>query len=229
MDWDFNEGEILLIDKPLDWTSFQVVNKVRWTISRKLGVKRIKVGHAGTLDPLATGLLMLCTGKKTKTIADLQGLDKTYCGQLKLGATTPCYDSELPEDASFPTEHINDVLLHQTTKQFVGEIAQLPPIFSAIKVGGQKGYKAARNGQAIDIKPRDIEIHRFEITKIAMPFVDFEVHCSKGTYIRSLAYDFGKAMSSGAYLTNLQRTSVGSYSLKDSWQLPDLIAAIENA
>lgn len=216
MEFQFKEGEVLLLNKPLHWTSFQVVNKVRWLIRQQLQVKKIKVGHAGTLDPLATGLLILCTGKKTKEIDKYQAQEKEYTGTLKLGVTTPSYDGETEENETFPTAHINEALIRENCEKFIGNIEQKPPIFSAIKVNGQKLYEKARKGETVTIKKREINISEFEITAIEMPYVSFRVVCSKGTYIRSLAYDFGQALNSGAYLTALCRTRIGPYSVNDS-------------
>lgn len=205
------EGHVFLIDKPLDWTSFDVVNKVRWNIRKAYNLKKIKVGHAGTLDPKATGLLIVCTGKFTKRIDEFQAQEKTYTGTIKLGVTTPTYDLESEENETFPTEHITNELIHEATKQFIGEIEQFPPMHSAIKVDGKRLYELAREGQEIERKARKITIEEFKITKIDLPFVDFEVKCSKGTYIRSLAFDFGKALNSGGYLTALRRTKIGDF------------------
>jgi tRNA pseudouridine55 synthase len=224
---DFISGTTLLIDKPPGWTSFDVVNKVRHRLRRITGVKRIKVGHAGTLDPMATGLLILCTGKFTKKLADFQGLDKEYTGTLLLGATTPSYDAETEVDQQYPTAHIDAALLEETRKSFLGDLQQIPPMFSAIKVDGQPLYKRARKGEIIEIKPRPVHIFDFELQRIALPEVDFRLHCSKGTYVRSLAYDFGKALGSGAYLTALRRTKVGTFRIEDAWDLPQLIDILD--
>lgn len=205
------EGHVFLIDKPLDWTSFDVVNKIRWNIRKTYDLKKIKVGHAGTLDPKATGLLLVCTGKWTKRIDEFQAQEKTYTGTIKLGVTTPTYDLESEEDQTFPTEHITEEIIHEATKKFIGEIEQFPPMHSAIKVDGKRLYELAREGQEIERKARKVTIHDFKITKIDLPFVDFEVNCSKGTYIRSLAFDFGKAVNSGGYLTALRRTKIGEF------------------
>ncbi|MBQ0148681.1 MAG: tRNA pseudouridine(55) synthase TruB [Flavobacteriaceae bacterium] len=205
------EGHVFLIDKPLDWTSFDVVNKIRWNIRKTYDLKKIKVGHAGTLDPKATGLLLICTGKLTKRIDEFQAQEKTYTGTIKLGVTTPTYDLESEEDQTFPTDHFTEEMIHEATKQFIGEIEQFPPMHSAIKVDGKRLYELAREGVEIERKARKITIHDFKITKIDLPFVDFECHCSKGTYIRSLAYDFGKALNSGGYLTALRRTKIGDF------------------
>ena len=208
---DYQNGQILLIDKPLQWTSFQAVNKMKWALKSNLGLKKIKIGHAGTLDPLATGLLIVCTGKFTKRINEIQGKQKEYTGTFHIGATTPSYDLETEIDQTFPTEHITSELIRSTTKQFLGEIDQKPPIFSAIKKDGVRLYEHARAGNEIEIAFRKTTIHEFEITRIELPEVDFRVVCSKGTYIRSLAYDFGMALNSGAHLTALRRTKIGEY------------------
>ena len=213
---DYKDGQILLIDKPLQWTSFQVVNKIRWLIRTNFGIKKIKVGHAGTLDPLATGLLIVCTGKFTKKISEIQGQVKTYTGVFTLGATTPSYDLETEVDQTFETGHITDTMIHETTTQFLGETEQYPPVFSALKKDGKRMYEYARKGEEITINPRKITIPEFEITKIRLPEVTFKVVCSKGTYIRSLAHDFGKALGSGAHLSALRRTHIGSYSVENA-------------
>lgn len=212
---DFLNGQTLLIDKPLEWSSFQVVNKLRWLIRKQFDIKKIKVGHAGTLDPLATGLLLICTGKFTKTINELQGQVKEYTGTINLGATTPSYDLETEVDQTYATEHITEALVYEATKQFIGEIDQFPPIFSALKKDGKRLYEYARNGEEVEVKPRRIEINEFEITKIDLENfkVDFRAVCSKGTYIRSLAYDFGKALNSGGHLSVLRRTKIGDYNV----------------
>ncbi|WP_106790918.1 tRNA pseudouridine(55) synthase TruB [Aquimarina sp. Aq78] len=213
---NYKDGQILLIDKPLQWTSFQVVNKLRWLIRKNFGIKKIKVGHAGTLDPLATGLLLICTGKFTKRIQEFQGQAKEYTGTILLGATTPSYDLETEIDKTFPIDHISEKTIHETTPLFIGEIDQYPPIFSALKKDGKRLYEYAREGETVEINSRKITINEFEITKIKLPEVDFRVVCSKGTYIRSLAHDFGKALNSGAHLTVLRRTKIGSFSVEDA-------------
>lgn len=214
---EYLEGQVLLIDKPLKWSSFQAVNKLKYLLINKVGLpKKFKIGHAGTLDPLATGLLLICTGKFTKRISELQGQAKEYTGTFYIGATTPSYDLETEIDQTFPTDHINEVLIHETVKQFLGEIDQKPPIFSAIKKDGVRLYEHARAGETVEIASRKTTIHEFEITRIAFPEVDFRVVCSKGTYIRSLAYDFGKAMNSGSHLTVLRRTKIGDYDVKNA-------------
>ncbi|OAB31279.1 tRNA pseudouridine synthase B [Flavobacterium fryxellicola] len=213
---DYQNGQILLIDKPLHWSSFQAVNKLKYALINKLGLpKKFKIGHAGTLDPLATGLLLVCTGKFTKRITELQGQAKEYTGTFFIGATTPSYDLETEIDQTYPTEHIDENLIHETVKQFLGEIDQKPPIYSAIKKDGVRLYEHARAGETIEIASRKTTIHEFEITKIALPTIDFRVVCSKGTYIRSLAYDFGKAMHSGSHLTVLRRTKIGDYDVNN--------------
>lgn len=210
------EGQILLIDKPLNWSSFQAVNKLKYILKRKYELpKKFKIGHAGTLDPLATGLLIVCTGKFTKKITEIQGQAKEYTGTFTVGATTPSYDLETEINETFPTEHITEALIWETTKQFVGEIDQKPPVFSAIKKDGIRLYEHARAGEEVEILSRKITIHEFEITRIALPEIDFRVKCSKGTYIRSLAYDFGMALNSGGYLSALRRTKIGDYSVEN--------------
>jgi tRNA pseudouridine55 synthase len=210
------EGKVLLIDKPLKWSSFQAVNKLKYILKRKYDLpKKFKIGHAGTLDPLATGLLIICTGKFTKSITEIQAQAKEYTGTIVLGATTPSYDLETEIDATFPTEHITDTLILETTKQFIGEIDQKPPVFSAIKKDGKRLYEHARAGEEVEIQSRKTTIHEFEITRIQLPEVDFRVTCSKGTYIRSLAFDFGLALQSGGHLSALRRTKIGDYSVEN--------------
>ena len=215
-DYEFKEGEVLLFNKPLHWTSFQLVNKVRWLVKRQLQIKKIKVGHAGTLDPLATGLMILCTGKKTKEIDQHQAAEKEYIGTLKLGATTPSYDGETAENQFFATQHITEGSIKKTMLTFHGNIQQIPPIFSALKVGGKKMYESARKGEKVAINPRSIHIKELEVLSINMPYITFKVACSKGTYIRSLAFDIGKALNSGAWLCKLQRTKIGEYSIDNA-------------
>lgn len=207
----FLEGETLLLDKPLNWSSFQVVNKLRWLIRQQYGIKKIKVGHAGTLDPLATGLLLICTGKSTKTINDLQGQIKEYTGTISLGATTPSYDLETEINGTFSVKHITPELIHESTKQFIGVVDQFPPVFSALKKEGKRLYEYARAGEQVEVKSRQIEIKEFDVTSINESEVSFRVVCSKGTYIRSLAHDFGKALNTGAHLSSLRRTKIGDY------------------
>ncbi|MDR7372549.1 tRNA pseudouridine(55) synthase TruB [Flavobacterium aquidurense] len=214
---EYLDGQVLLIDKPLKWSSFQAVNKLKYLLINKVGLpKKFKIGHAGTLDPLATGLLLICTGKFTKRISELQGQAKEYTGTFYIGATTPSYDLETEIDQTFPTEHIDEALIHETVKQFLGEIDQIPPIFSAIKKDGVRLYEHARAGETVEIASRKTTIHEFEITRIALPEIDFRVVCSKGTYIRSLAFDFGKALNSGSHLTVLRRTKIGDYDVKNA-------------
>lgn len=213
---EYQEGQVILIDKPLHWTSFQAVNKLKYTLINKAGLpKKFKIGHAGTLDPLASGLLIVCTGKFTKSISEIQGQAKEYTGTFYIGATTPSYDLETEIDQIFPTSHINEDLIHQTVKHFLGEIDQVPPIFSAIKKDGKRLYEHARAGEEVEIQSRKTTIYEFEITRIALPEIDFRVKCSKGTYIRSLAFDFGKAMESGSHLTALRRTKIGDYNVEN--------------
>ena len=215
------EGEILLINKPLKWTSFQVVNKIRWLIKTKFNIKKIKVGHAGTLDPLADGLLIICTGKMTKKIDQFQNLDKIYTGNFFLGATTPSYDLETEVNSVKPINNISEKLISKALKSFNGKITQTPPIFSAIKHKGKKLYEYARKGETVKIKEREVLIHEFIITKYQLPELSFLVKCSKGTYIRSLANDFGKKLKCGAYLSKLTRTAIGNHLLEDSISIED--------
>jgi tRNA pseudouridine55 synthase len=217
----FLNGEIILIDKPLGWTSFQVVNKIRWLIRSTYGIKKIKVGHAGTLDPLASGLLILCTGKMTKSIEQFMGQEKEYTGTFTLGATTPSYDLETEIDHTFPTDHITEELLQTTLDQFVGTIDQYPPVFSALKKDGKRLYEFAREGVEVEIPTRKVNIRSFELTQKAIPKVDFKVICSKGTYIRSLANDYGKALNSGAHLSALRRTRIGEFNIEHAISIED--------
>lgn len=221
---DYLTGQVLLIDKPLHWTSFQVVNKLRWEIRQTFKIKKIKVGHAGTLDPLATGLLIICTGKMTKEIDSYQAQVKEYTGTIVLGSTTPSFDLETEVNETFLTNHITEALIKETTKQFIGEIQQIPPVFSAIKKDGKRLYEFARAGEDVEIKSRSVTISEFEITNIDTSTalstgslnIDFRVVCSKGTYIRSLANDFGKALQSGAHLSALRRTKIGDFHVDNS-------------
>ena len=223
---EFLSGQVLLIDKPLSWTSFQVVNKLRWAIRQAFNIKKIKVGHAGTLDPLATGLLVICTGKMTKQIDMFQAQIKEYTGTIVFGSTTPSYDLETEINKTFSTKHITEELIYKTTKQFVGEIAQFPPIFSAIKKDGKRLYEFARAGETVEIKSRNITINTFEITKIALPEIEFRVVCSKGTYIRSLAHDFGKALNSGGHLSVLRRTKIGDFDVSNALSIEKFIKSL---
>lgn len=220
---EFKEGKILLIDKPLGWSSFQAVNKLKWAILKKFKIKKIKIGHAGTLDPLATGLLVICVGKFTKKIPELQGQIKEYTGTITLGATTPSYDLETEIDATFPTDHIIKEQIVEATQNFIGKTDQVPPVFSALKKDGKRLYEFAREGKEVEIKSRTVEINEFEITEISMPNVNFRVVCSKGTYIRSLAHDFGKTLNSGAHLSSLRRTKIGDFNV-DNAISPELFA-----
>ena len=225
----FKEGQVLLFDKPLNWTSFQLVNKVRWLIRKTFKIKKIKVGHAGTLDPLATGLLIICTGKFTKRIEEFMGQEKEYTGTIVLGATTPSYDLETEIDQTFSTAHLNDKLIKKTTAQFTGSIQQQPPVFSALKKDGKRLYEFARAGEEVEIPSRTVEVSAFEITRIELPEVDFRVRCSKGTYIRSLAHDFGKALNSGGHLSALRRTKIGDFDVVDATSLEAFEAALQQA
>ena len=218
---DFLDGQILLINKPLGWTSFDVVKKIKNLIRTKYNLKKLKVGHAGTLDPLANGLLIVCTGKFTKRISELQGQAKIYIGDITLGGTTPSYDLETEIDTKFETNHITENLIKETTAQFIGEIEQKPPIFSALKRGGERLYEKARRGESFEIESRKVSVHAFNIITIEMPKVSFEIKCSKGTYIRSIAYDFGTALNSGAHLSKLCRTDIGDYQLVDAIDVSD--------
>ena len=213
---EYQTGQVILIDKPITWTSFQVVNKVRWLIKQHYGIKKIKVGHAGTLDPLATGLLILCTGKFTKQIETYQAQHKEYTGTITIGSTTPSYDLETEVDATFDVSEISEAAIFENTKQFTGEIDQRPPIFSALKKEGKRLYEYARAGETVEIPTRKITISAFEITSIQMPEVHFRVACSKGTYIRSLAHDFGQALDNGAHLSALRRTKIGDFEVTNA-------------
>ena len=212
---DFIEGEVLYIDKPLHWTSFDVVNKTRNILRHSLGVKKIKVGHAGTLDPLATGVMILCTGKATKTIDSYLHKDKEYIATIKLGATTPSFDAETEENATFPTDHITRELVEETLKNFIGDIDQVPPLYSAIRIDGTRAYELARKDKDVAIKPRKVRIDAIELLDFALPYIRIRVACSKGTYIRSLANDIGAALQSGGYVSSLQRTKVGDVTIED--------------
>lgn len=223
---NFLEGETILVDKPLGWTSFDVVNKIRWNLKQALNVKNIKVGHAGTLDPLATGLLVLCTGKHTKRIEQLMGGMKTYTGTILLGKTTPSYDLESEYNAEFPTEHITSEILERARTQFLGNIQQIPPIFSAKQVDGKRAYDLARAGKVVELKANTIEITSFQIKTDRFPEIDFEISCSKGTYIRSIAHDFGKELNSGGTLIALRRTRSGEQKIEEAKSVDEWIAFI---
>lgn len=216
------EGQLILVDKPLEWTSFQVVNKIRWLIKKKHALKKIKVGHAGTLDPLATGLLIVCTGKMTKQIESLMGKEKTYTGTFVVGATTPSYDLETDINNRYEIDHITPKLIDQVRTQFIGSIWQKPPLFSAIKKNGKRLYEHARANEQIEVPAREVYIHKFELTRIDLPEIDFEIYCSKGTYIRSVAHDFGQALGSGAHLKKLCRTAIGQHQLENAYDLKTL-------
>ncbi len=211
---DFAAGEIIPIFKPYTWTSFQIVNKIRYHLSRKYNVKRFKVGHAGTLDPLATGVLLLCTGKATKRIEELQAQTKEYVAEIMLGATTPSFDMEHPVDATYPYEHITREMVEKRLEQFVGNIEQRPPLFSACKVDGKRAYDLARGGSDMQLAPKLIRIDNIELLEFNLPKIKISVTCGKGTYIRSLARDIGEALQSGAYLTALERTRIGEYNIE---------------
>lgn len=213
------KGQVLLIDKPLEWSSFQVVNKLRWLIRKEYKIKKIKVGHAGTLDPLASGLLIICTGKETKNITTYQAQEKEYTGTITLGATTPSYDLETEVDKTFPLDDLTEDLIRNTTAQFTGEIQQKPPIFSAIKKDGKRLYELARAGETTEIKSRTVTIHDFEITRIELPEIDFKISCSKGTYIRSIAHDFGAALNNGGHISALRRTAIGNYRVENAMSI----------
>ena len=226
---DYQTGQVLLIDKPLGWTSFQVVNKVRWLIRQEFDIKKIKVGHAGTLDPLASGLLILCTGKFTKQIQSYQAQHKEYTGTITLGGTTPSYDLETQIDQKFATTGITQEAINKAREQFVGDIMQQPPIFSALKKEGKRLYEYARAGETVEIPKRPVHISAFEITRVDLPDVHFRVACSKGTYIRSLAHDFGKALNNGGHLSELRRTKIGEFDVKNAQTLEAVIANFKGA
>ena len=226
---EFAAGSTILVDKPLKWTSFDVVNTLRWHLRQKLGVKKLKVGHAGTLDPLATGLLILCIGKHTKLIEGIMGGRKTYTGTFLVGKTTPSYDLESEYDREFPTDHITNDLMEEVRKTFLGEQDQIPPIFSAKKIDGKRAYESARAGKEVIMKPNRVEIHSFALDVSDFPYVSFEVSCSKGTYIRSIANDFGEKLNSGATLVALRRTVSGDSLIEDSKSVEEWIKFIEDS
>lgn len=225
----FQEGHMLLIDKPKTWTSFDVVNKLRWQIKNKLKVKKIKVGHAGTLDPLATGLLVLCTGKFTKKIEGLTADHKTYTGTILLGKTTPSYDLETEYDTEFPTDHINDALIDEVRQSFLGKQMQTPPLFSAKHVDGKRAYEFAREGKTVELKQNEIEIFDFTTDTSELPKLHFAIKCSKGTYIRSIASDLGKQLNSGGTLIELRRTASGDFDIKEALTIEQAIHMIEES
>ena len=221
------DGQVLMIDKPLNWTSFQAVNKLKYALINQVGLpKKFKIGHAGTLDPLATGLLLVCTGKFTKRISELQGQVKEYTGTFYVGATTPSYDLETAIDQKFEINHIDEALINEAVKSFLGEIDQKPPIYSAIKKDGVRLYEHARAGETVEIASRKTTIYEFEITRINLPEIDFRIKCSKGTYIRSIAFDFGKTLNSGAYLTALRRTKIGDYDVNEALNIEKFVASL---
>ncbi|MGB5237636.1 MAG: tRNA pseudouridine(55) synthase TruB [Flavobacteriaceae bacterium] len=213
---DFLDGQILLIDKPLEWTSFDAVNSIKWAIKRRFGLRKIKVGHAGTLDPLASGLLVICTGRATKKIQEIQSSQKEYEGVITLGATTPSYDMETEVGQHFSTEGIDDVKIRAMTAHFTGKISQIPPVFSAIKKDGKRLYEYARSGKDVDVKAREVEIMQFDILSVKIPEVGFRICCSKGTYIRSIAHDFGQKLGCGGYLSSLRRTRIGDFNVNNA-------------
>lgn len=220
--FDFAEGEVILINKPYRWTSFDVVNNLRSFLKHHAGYPKLKIGHAGTLDPLATGLLIVCTGLFTKRIEEFQGLEKEYSGIFTLGATTPCFDLEQEIDHTWPVEHITNEAILETARKLTGTYEQVPPVFSAKKIGGRRAYKYARNQEEIIIRPNLITVSEFQITSVEMPDVHFRIVCSKGTYIRAIARDFGLALNSGAYLKSLKRDRIGNFNLRDAWDLEEL-------
>jgi tRNA pseudouridine55 synthase len=224
---EFLEGKTIIIDKPLGWTSFDVVNKIRWKLKKTFGLKNIKVGHAGTLDPLATGVLVICIGKHTKQIDMLMAGMKTYTGTILLGKTTPSYDLETEFDQSFPIDHITEELVEKATLKFLGDIDQIPPIFSAKQIDGKRAYELARAGKEVVMKVNKVRIEDFKVSMKNFPELDFEISCSKGTYIRSIAHDFGKELGSGGTLTSLRRTASGEQHIDDSWQVEDFLKSID--
>lgn len=225
---DFEKGGVILVNKPYEWTSFQAVNKIKVRLKHYFNTKKVKIGHAGTLDPLATGLLIVCVGKFTKKIEEYQAQEKEYTGTFYLGATTPCYDKEKEIDKYYPIDHITQDDIYKAAEAFLGEQEQVPPMFSALKVNGVRAYEFARDNKEIELKSRKITIKEFEITRIDLPEVDFRIVCSKGTYIRSIARDFGFYLNSGAYLTALCRTRIGEYKLSDAKKIEDIISEYEN-
>ena len=225
---DFKAGAMLLVDKPADWTSFDVVNKVRGALRGQLGIKKIKVGHSGTLDPAATGLLVICTGKWTKKLYELQGLDKCYTGVIKLGETTASYDAESDVIDTAPWSHLTIPEIALAARAFEGEIAQVPPIYSAVKIDGRRAYTLARRGKEVKLEARQVIVHSFGIVAGKLPEIHFEVHCGKGTYIRSLAHDLGQTLGCGAHLQSLCRTQIGEFDLSNAWPLDKLIEGIHS-
>ena len=224
---NFTEGEVLYVNKPLHWTSFNLVSKLRWKLQKTLKIKKLKVGHAGTLDPLATGVMIICTGKATKLIESFQYQTKEYIATIKLGATTPSFDLELPVDATYPIQHITKELVGKVISGFVGEIWQTPPMYSAVKVDGKRAYNYAREGQDIELKPKLLVIDEIEVLNFSLPVLKIRVVCSKGTYIRALARDIGLALGSGAHLTALQRTRIGEIRLEHCREIDDMLLFVE--
>ena len=224
---DFIKGEVLYVAKPLTWTSFSLVNKLRWRLQKSLKIKKLKVGHAGTLDPLATGVMIICTGKSTKLIESFQYQTKEYIATLKLGETTPSFDLEMPVDGTFPAEHITREMVDEVIPQFLGEIQQVPPAYSAVKVDGKRAYEYARNGEEIELKSKLLVIDDIEVLDFTPPVLKIRVVCSKGTYIRALARDIGLALQSGAHLIALERTRIGEVRLEDCWQIDELMLHFE--
>lgn len=224
---DFIEGEVLYVNKPLHWTSFNVVSRIRWKIQKTLKIKKLKVGHAGTLDPLATGIIIICTGKKTKLIEHFQNQTKEYIATLELGATTPCFDKELPIDATYPTEHITAEMVNKIIPQFTGEIWQVPPVYSAVKVKGKRAYNLAREGKEPALEPKLLVIDEIEVLNFNPPYLKIRVVCSKGTYIRALARDIGKALDSGAHLAALERTRIGDIKTDNCMEIDDAVNFVE--
>lgn len=222
-EYDFQKGEILLFDKELDWTSFDLVRKLRNFLCRKTGIKKLKVGHAGTLDPKATGLMIVCTGKETKNIDLIQAKEKEYVATIKLGATTPSYDLETKENEAFPTDHINPELLRLALDKFMGETNQIPPLFSAVKIDGKRAYEHARKGSDMVLQPKKIIISELEVLRFSQTELILRVICSKGTYIRALARDLGTELNSGAYLIGLRRTRIGNFKIEDAWNVQSFI------
>lgn len=227
---DFLEGEILVFDKPLTWTSFDIVNKIRRELCKHLGVKKLKVGHAGTLDPLATGVVLVCTGKKTHEIEHLMNHTKEYIAMLQLGATTPCFDREQEVDATYPTAHITRELIDRVIPEFTGELWQVPPAYSAVRVNGQRAYDLARKGEEVELKPKLLVIDEIEVLGFDAEQMQLEIRvvCSRGTYIRALARDIGQRLNSGAYLTSLRRTRVGEYTLENAYTLESFLSTLVN-
>jgi tRNA pseudouridine55 synthase len=221
--FDFENGELILVDKPLNWTSFDVVGKIR----NSTRIKKIKVGHAGTLDPLATGLLIICTGKLTKKVDEFLAEEKEYTGTITLGATTPSYDLETEINHTFPTDHITEEMIAEAAKTFEGEIEQVSPLYSALRIDGERAYHKARRGEEVKMKARKVRIEAFKVTKIEMPIIHFRIVCSKGTYIRSIAHDIGKILQSGSHLSSLRRTRSGNFKIEDAWNLESLIEKIK--